>query len=252
MATLATVAATSTPAGAATVNGIATIASPGTTTPLASGGSATQFTVSLPPQAACSGDTATGGYHVFSYLAPQGDGPLRVSFPGGVPIEGLGLVDTLGTYYGPVNTAIGTGQIIGIPNDFEWAPMITNSYIALTGAGGLLYTGSGSTASGVWEAGIACANASGAPIDNWNTEVTFSASSSDSNGFVWSAVPGPSGSAPAAFTSASSATFTQGVAGIVHAHGLGHSDPGDHRVGHPADRGDVHRRRVHRDAHADR
>ena len=129
LAVLATlVVVTATPASAATVNGIATIADPGTTTPLLSGGSATQFTVSLPAQAACSGDTANDGYHVYSYLLPKGTDLSTVTFQVG-PSAGLGLFDPTGTYYGPVNTAIGTGQIIGIPNNFEWAPMITKSYI---------------------------------------------------------------------------------------------------------------------------
>ncbi len=210
MATLVTAAATATPASAATVNGIATIASPGTTTPLLSGGSATQFTVSLPPQAACSGDTATNGYHVYSYLVHKGVALSGITFIGD-PSAGLGLFDPTGTYYGPVNTAIGTGQIVGIPNNFEWAPIIAKSYVPLTGSSGLLYTGSGTSASGIWEAGIVCANTSGVPVDNWNTEVTFAAKASDTNGFNWSAVPGPSGSAPAAITSAASATFTEGA-----------------------------------------
>ncbi len=200
--------ATTVPASASTVNGVATIASPGTTTELPSGGSTTQFTVSLPAQAACTDDTATNGYHVFSYLLPLGTSLSGVSFSQGFPNKGLGLFDPLGTYYGPVNTAIGTGQIIGIPNNFEWAPIITNNYIPLTGTGGLLYSGSGSGASGIWDAGITCANSSGVPVDNWNSEVTFLASSSDPNKFTWTAVPG-TGTAPA-FTSASSTTFTKG------------------------------------------
>ena len=210
LATLA--AATATPASAATVDAVATIASPGTTTPLASGGSTTQFTVSLPAQAACSGDTASSGYHVYSYLVPKGTNLSTVTFQL-APSVGLGLFDTTGTYYGPANTAISTGQIIGIPNDFEWAPIISKGYAPLTGSTGLLYTGSGASASGIWEAGLACANTSGVLVDNWNTEVTFSADSSDANGFTWTAIPGPSGSAPAAISSATSTTFTEGTAG---------------------------------------
>ena len=60
------------PASASTVNGTAVIAPPGLATPLTSGGSTTPFTVALPAQAACDGDTATGGYHVYSYLVHQG------------------------------------------------------------------------------------------------------------------------------------------------------------------------------------
>ncbi len=209
---VATIAATAPPAGASTVDGIATIAQPGTTTPLLSGASTDPFTVALPSGASCDGDTASGGYHVYSYLLPAGTALSSVTFVSH-PSAGLGFFNPSGTYFGPVNTAIGTGEIPSLPNNFEWAPIIANNYIPLTGAGGLLYTGSGTTASGVWEAGIVCANSSGAPVDNWNTEVTFSANATDTNGFVWSAVPGPSGSSPAVFTSADSATFTEGAAG---------------------------------------
>jgi hypothetical protein len=46
----------------------------------------------------------------------------------------------------------------------------------------------------VWEAGIACVNSTGAATDNWNTEVTFTYSSSDPNHFVWTSTPGPDSS----------------------------------------------------------
>jgi len=193
------------PASASTLNGIATIASPGTTNYLLSGASTTPFTVSLPSQAACSGDSVHG-YHVWSYLVPQGTVMSTVSFTNNHPSVGVGVLNSSGKYYGPVDTAITTGLIYGIPNNFEWAPVVTVPRISLSG---LLYSGS----SGVWEAGLACANSSGTLTDNWNTEVTFTASSTDTNGFTWSAVPGPSGSAPASFTSASSTTFTVGSPG---------------------------------------
>ena len=170
------VVATATPASAATVNGIATMASPGTTTALTSGSSTDQFTVSLPNQAACSGDTATGGYHVYSYMVPKGTALSTLTF-NSFPSNGVGLVDTTGTYYGAANTAAVTGQIIAIPNDFEWGPLVVSGggSVALSQ---LLYTGSGTTASGIWEVGLACANRSGTPIDNWSSEVTFNANAS--------------------------------------------------------------------------
>ena len=180
------VLAGATPASASTLGGSASIASPGTTTNLPGGASTTPFTVSLPAQAACDADTATHGYHVYSYLVPQGTSLSSVTFEG-FPSTGYGLVDNTGTYYGPVNTAIGTGQIVSIPNDFEWGPLVADDGVSLSQ---LLYTGSGKKASGIWEAGLACANTSGALADNWNTQVTFSASATDPNGFVWTAVPG--------------------------------------------------------------
>ncbi len=60
---------------------------------MSSGGSATDFTVVLPAQSDCSGDTASDGYHVFSYLLPQGTAVTSDSFSSGSPSEGPGLID---------------------------------------------------------------------------------------------------------------------------------------------------------------
>jgi len=202
------VVATAAPASAATVNGIATIASPGTITPLNSGGSKTQFTVFLPSRAACSGDTATHGYHVYSYLLRDGTALSGVTFVN-FPSTGYGFVDSLGTYYGPANTAVGTGQIVAIPNNLEWGPLVSADSVPLST---LLYKGSGASASGIWDAGLVCTNTTGKVVDNWNTDVTFVAKAADPNGFTWTAVPGSSGTAPA-FTSATSTNFVKGKAG---------------------------------------
>jgi hypothetical protein len=174
-------------ASAATLDGVATIASPSNDAPLSSGGSTTLFTVTLPANAACSGDTASGGYHIYSYLVQQGSSVPAVVQPltfTTQPSAGYGLLDSSGTYFGPANTAITTGQVIGIPTDFEWEPLANG--VGLTGPSGLLYSGG---SSGVWEAGIACANTSGVLTDYWNTEITFTSSVSDPNHFVWSAGP---------------------------------------------------------------
>ena len=170
-------------ASASTLGGTATIANPSNSQPLASGGSTTLFTVTLPANAACDGDTATGNYEVYSYLVPQGTTITSLTFVGGAPSQGYGLFDTAGDYYGgnnDGNTAITTGQIINIPNNLEWAPLVTTDGGSLTVA----------QLAGVWEAGIACANKSGTLTDYWNTQVTFSANGSDPNGFTWAAVPG--------------------------------------------------------------
>ncbi len=62
----------STPASASTLNGIATIASPGRDHPADLGRVDHALHRVLPAQAACDGDTATDGYHVYSYLVPEG------------------------------------------------------------------------------------------------------------------------------------------------------------------------------------
>jgi hypothetical protein len=204
MAALAGIGLTASTAGASTLGGTATIASPGTATALASGGSTTQFTVSLPSAAACTGDTATGGYHIYSYLIHQSASVSAVTFQNS-PSSGFGFVDIQGTYYGPINAQVGTGQITGIPNDFEWGTLVSIDSVPLST---LLYTGTGASASGIWEAGIACANTTGALSDNWNTELTFTASASDPNGFVWSAVPGVTTTTTTTTTTSTSTTTT--------------------------------------------
>jgi hypothetical protein len=196
------------PASASTVNGIATTALPSNDTYLASGGSNTLFTVTLPSGAVCTGDTAHDGYHVWSYLVKQSQSIAATTFSASTgPSQGFGLYESDLNYYGPVNTAQNTGQIIGIPNDFSWGAGVAGGSFT---APDLLYTGG---TSGIWEAGIACANSAGTLTDNWNTEVTFTSSLSDPNLFTWSAVPGPSGSTFAAITSADATTFTEGTAG---------------------------------------
>jgi len=189
------VAASASPASAATLGGTATISNPTTNQPLASGGSTTVFGVDLPAQAACSGDTATGGYHVFSYLVPETTDVTTITFVGGTPSTGLGLADGSG-YYGSANTAPTTGQIINIPADFEWADL---SNLGATAA-------SLDANGGAWNTGLACANTSGAVTDFWNSVVTFTVSGSDPSGFVWSAVPGTGGTTTSSTTPTSTTT----------------------------------------------
>lgn len=198
------------PAGAVSLGGTATIAPPGATaaTPLLSGGSATMFTVALPPSAACSGDTMHAGYHVYSYLVKRGTDLAHVHFTD-LPSVGYGIVTNGGRYYGPVNTAIRTGQIVEIPNDFAWAHLVK-------GGGGniplsqLLYAGS----SGAWDTGLACANTHGTLSNHWNTEITFLANSADRAGFVWrvDATAAGAGSEPFTLGTATSPSSTGPVA----------------------------------------
>jgi hypothetical protein len=184
-------------ASASTLGGTATITST-TGTTLSGGGSETQFTVDLPAQAACSGDTATDGYHVFSYLLPKGTSVQSITFSSSGPSAGLGFADGSG-YYGSANTAPTTGQIINIPSDFEWADLL-----------GLGATASSLDSTGIWEAGIACAPSSGPTAgvasDYWNTQVTFTDSGSDPNGFVWTAVPGTGTTSTTSTTAATTST----------------------------------------------
>ena len=106
-------------AGAATA-GTATITQPGQPTPLDSGGSATSYGVALPSGASCPGDTAHQGYHVYSYLVPEGRVTHRGQLQDAVyPSRWYGYI-AYGAYYGAVNTAEGTGQVMTLPDQFTW------------------------------------------------------------------------------------------------------------------------------------
>jgi len=162
------------PAGAVTVTS-ALITKPGTVTPLKSGGSATPYGVALPAGASCPGDTAHDGYLVYSYLVPKGVFPTDVSFKTGLPSRGLGYFSD-GVYFGAVNTAESTGQIVGIPGSFAWTRLTPHE----------LFAQGAHTAT--WEGGIACATRHGVVVSYWNSQIAFTADQADPLGFTWKVV----------------------------------------------------------------
>ncbi len=162
------------PAGAVT-DGAEVIVTPGTTHALGSGGSATPYGVVLPAGASCPGDTAHDGYHVFSYLVPQGTSVDGVSFRTGTPSKGYGYISA-GTYVGAINTAESTGQIVGLPTSLVWTRLTPK----------LLFPDGGHSAT--WNGGIACADTHGAVTSTWNSTLAFTADSSDPGGFTWKVV----------------------------------------------------------------
>lgn len=159
--------------------GRARILRPDGTTPLDRGGPDTPYAVGLPLGAACPGDTAKRGFRIWSYLVPKGTDLLKIAFTGLMPQPGLGLIAN-GDFYGPVNTAQGTGEIVGVPNDFVFS--------RLTPA--MLFTKGARTAT--WEAGLACSDAHGAMTRYWNVEVAFTATPSEQGGFSWTVTHPPS------------------------------------------------------------
>ena len=160
------------------------LVSPGTTRALSSGGSATPYGVDLPSGAACPGDTAHQGYHVFSYLVPEGTSPSDVSFRTGSPNKGYGYIAD-GAYYGAVNTAESTGLIVGIPTSFVWTRLTPQ----------MLFRNGAHTST--WSGGIACADTHGNVTNYWNSTIVFTADASDPGGFTWKAVD--QGTVPTSF-----------------------------------------------------
>ncbi len=166
------------PAGADAVAGSATITRPNGATPLDGGGSATLYGVVLPAGATCPGDTAHHGYHVFSFLVPVGVSPASVSFRTGLPSKGFGYI-TFGSYYGAINTAENTGQIVGVPPQFTWSRLTRHD---------LFPAGQTTT---TWTGGLACADTHGVVTDYWASRIRFTASASDPGGFTWRVLAQP-------------------------------------------------------------
>lgn len=161
-------------AGAATA-GAEVLVVPGTTRALTSGGSATPYGVVLPPGAACPGDTAHDGYHVFSYLVPGGSSATDVNFRTGTPSRWYGFIAD-GAYVGAVNTAVSTGEIVGLPTAFVWTRLTPQ----------ILFADGAHTST--WRGGIACADTSGRVTDYWNSTLVFAADPTDPGGFTWKVV----------------------------------------------------------------
>ena len=166
--------AVATVAAAATV-GSEVIVTPGTTKPLASGGSRTPYAVVLPSGAACPGDTAHHGYLVYSYLVPADASPTEVSFRGGIPSRWFGFIAD-GAYFGAVNTAESTGQVVGLPGDFVWTRLTPADLFPL------------GAHTSTWNGGIACATSHGVVTTYWNSRIVFTADGSDPGGFTWRVV----------------------------------------------------------------
>jgi hypothetical protein len=165
-------------AGAAATVGAAVITKPSQATPLDAGGSATLYGVWLPDNARCSGDTEHQEYHIFSFLFRKGISPTDVSFKTGVP-AGFGTDGRLGLfadgeYVGALNTAPGSGEVVGLPESYTWT-RLTPKYLFTTGQSKQTYEG-----------GIACANKNGVVTNYWGAQIVFTASKTDPGGFTWS------------------------------------------------------------------
>ena len=161
-------------AGASVVTGSEAIVRPGTTAPLDSGGSATPYGVAIPIGASCPGDTAHDQYRVYSVLVPAGVSLDSVSYKGDLPARWYGFI-AYGAYFGAVNTAPYTGQIVGIPPAFTFSRLTPTE----------LFPGRPTPSSTDWVGGIACVNTHGVVTNAWTTQFRFVRDLSDPGGFRW-------------------------------------------------------------------
>lgn len=138
----------------------------------------TNFQISLPSGAACSGDTATDGYRVDSYVVPSSVSPDSLNFSSGAANEGAALISAGGNPYELQATGVSSGVVL-TPPEFSWSAYV-GDFGTGPGQGFDLYTGS-------WNVGLICVTAAGVPDGNnyWNTVFTFAPSGS-SGDFTWS------------------------------------------------------------------
>lgn len=210
---LALLALPSTPAHAAVDAGIITIINPATAAALPSGGSATTWSLKLPtpPADACSGDSATKAYFVYSYITPVANDPLSLVFGSNGPAQPAGsfaapLIDIAGSPYIAKTTAPNTGQVKDFPgvqfnfNRFTIDGRLINSRPTIK------------LPAGLYNYGIACANGNTKATDKvWNGLISFTASAADPNGEVWAAVPFTAPGAPRNLTANPGALDANGL-----------------------------------------
>ena len=170
-------------AGAAQV--LAVPGSPTAGQPLARGGSATVFALTPPAGASCTGDTATGGYKVHSYMVPASVDPATLTFDSLGPLPADYFANyrqplfSSGTPFINVNTAIssapGSGGLLTNLKSFSFG---------LFGASGPQVV-----PAGTYNIGYACTlgAASATQLDKyWNAQLTFSADPTDvPSGITW-------------------------------------------------------------------
>ena len=185
---------------------------------LTTGGSATPFALTPPDGAACTGDSATDGYRVQTYIVPVGVSPATLTFDSNGPTPNgtganlrLPLFATTGTPIIDRTTAVATspgsgGLITGIPT-------INFAVFGLSGPTVV--------PAGQYNIGFACTLGNPGPnqVDRyWNVVLTFAATPNDvPSGISWTVAAGtPSTTTTAApTTTAAGATTTTAAGGTT-------------------------------------
>jgi hypothetical protein len=180
-----------TAASAATSSGIVTLVDPATNQPVTNNqalSSGQTFLPTLPANAVCPANSGTNGEKVYSFMVPHGTDPTTLSFTSGLPSNSFttGSGDTPGFYASNGTYWIqngGTTAPNGAPNSIvqmNWGAAIQAGNLSVADL----------TSQSTWDTGIICVKSTGAPETVfWDPPISFSASSSDPNGFSWTANP---------------------------------------------------------------
>lgn len=172
---------------------------PNAGTALTSGGSATAFAMTPPSGAACSGDTATGGYRVQSFMVPSSVDVATLTFNASGPLPaGSGssyrqpMFSAAGSPFVNRTTGVSTGSLVSLPT-FSFAFVGTDALAFLP--------------AGNYKIGYACTVGSAGPsqLDKyWVGQITIVASGADPAGLTWTTATTP----PVTTTTATPTTAT--------------------------------------------
>ena len=181
----------------------ATVVSPGTSTALATGGSATAFSLALPANAACKGDSADDGYRVQSYMVPSSVDPstLRFGSTGPVP-RGTGASFRQPLYSTSTSPFVNE-QTANVDLPTDRAAIVSVPSFALS------VFAQGDIPPGSYNIGLACTKGTGDLVveDLWNVKLEVATAASDPLGISWTAT---NASAAGALTQTSGAAGSSG------------------------------------------
>ena len=181
--------------GLGSSQGTATIKDAGGSVVLTSGDSATTFTLRLPSNAACPGDSTNDGYRWQTYMVPSSVNPNSLTFNSAGPITASGFHKPLFTTAGdPVVNEVTadkvapatTGQIVNIP-DMNFSVYAAGDIPADTyniGIGCTLGAASSTQLSSFWNTAIvvtSSASDTGPAHIAWHLDTTTTSSSTSSS-----------------------------------------------------------------------
>lgn len=161
----------------------------GATTPVTSGGSALPIAVGLPAGAACTGDSAGGGYRVQTFMVPATVDLAALKFDSNGPVKPAGAD---GIWYPLFSTA--SDPLVNLLTDIATIPNGPGLISGLPLVDFLVYS-PGDLPAGEYFVGVACTlgnQTSANQLDRyWSVPMTFTEAVGDPAGVTWNVTGSP-------------------------------------------------------------
>lgn len=161
----------------------------GATTPVTSGGSALPIAVGLPDGAACTGDSAGGGYRVQTFMVPATVDLAALKFDSNGPVKPAGAD---GIWYPLFSTA--SDPLVNLLTDIATTPNGPGLISGIPLVDFLVYS-PGDLPPGDYLVGVACTlgnQTSANQLDRyWSVPMTFTDAAADPAGVTWNVTGSP-------------------------------------------------------------